>query len=333
MANTKAVKTTSDVADIASISASLMASMTPAKPTLPTAPAEKAEATRANWEGTLMFGTLPIAVKTYKATEVEKVELNTIHIVNEAEIEAAKAAGKPVPAPEYSQLKRGTNVSAQTGEEVPSEKILKGYKYGDNQFVVITDAEKKSCMVGSDKYITIESFVPASKVDPIYFEAAEYLAPQTTAEVYKQVFGLLRAVMVDRNVVAIAKSNQKGREQTLIIRPYGTNGMTVHFMYFDNEVRSFNKWTNVTVSDVQIEKAGELVDKMTEPEFDATQYEDGFIRTYKGLINSKINGTAAPVVAIPDAPAADPKMNIMDLLASSLNAITGRKAKGASNAA
>ena len=258
-----------------------------------------------------------------------------IHVTNKAEIDAAIKEGKTPPAPVYAQVKRGSNVSATVVDKdgkpvvLAEEDILRGYKYGEDLYVTVSDEDKKSCMVGSDKQMTIESFVAASKVDPIYFEAAEYIAPDTTSEVFKSVFGLLRATMVDRGVVAIAKCNQRGREQTLILRPYGENGMTVHYMYFDNEVRSFDKWVNVNVTADQIVAAGQLIDAMTEPEFNAAKYEDGYMRTYRGLIKSRIDGTAAPVVTIPVAPVADKKMDVISLLLSSLASITTRKSNSA----
>lgn len=336
MANSKkAVKNTSDVANIAALTAAMTATVVTAnkKQTLPTAPAEKGVASKAGWTGNLVWGTFAIAVKSYKATETEEVKLNLIHVANKAEIDAAKAAGKPAPAPRYAQVKRGTNVSAETESEVPAEEILKGYKYGEGQYVEVSEDDKKACMVGSDKTMTIDSFVSANLVDPLYFEASEYVAPDATAEVFKAVFGLLRATMIDRNVVAIAKCNQRGREQTLILRPYGENGMTAHYMFFDNEVRSFDKWANVNVSADQITAAGQLVDAMTTDAFDPKKYEDGYMRALKGRINSLIDGTASPVVKISDTPVADAKMNVMDMLAASLAFVTGKKAKGASAAA
>ena len=332
MANTN-LKSTSDVASIAALTAAMTATVVPAKQTLPTAPAEKGVASKAGWTGNLVWGTFAIAVKTYKATETEEIKLNMIHVVNKAEIDAAKAAGKPVPAPQYAQVKRGSNISAQTEKEVPADEILKGFKYGEGQYVVVSDDDKKACMVGSDKTMTIDSFVEADLIDPIYFEAAEYVAPDATAQVFTAVFGLLRATMVDRGVVAIAKCNQRGREQTLILRPYGTNGMTAHYLFFDNEVRSFDKWTNVNVSADQIAAAGQLVDAMTEDTFDPTQYEDGYMRTLRGRINSLIDGTTAPTVTIPAAPVADKKMDIMAMLSASMSAISGKKKAKAASAA
>ena len=186
-------------------------------------------------------------------------------------------------------------------------------------------------MVGSDKKMTIESFVLASEVDPIYFESTEFLAPEKN---FEKTFAMLREAMIEKGVVAIAQSNQRGREQTVVIRPYGDNGLTLHYMFFDNEVRSFSKWTKVNVDKQEVEIAGMLIDAMTDT-FDATAYSDSFTRTYKGLINSKIEGTAPVLPAQVADPVADPKANLMAMLQASLSApaVTAVKAKKAAKAA
>jgi len=310
-------------ADVAALSAALMGST--AKPTLSTSPAEKKVANRAGWTGVLTgFGLLTMGVKSFKATEEEKVSLNKIYVTNPAEV--AKGG-----APRYAQLKQGSMVGVD-GTAVAPESILSGYKFGEDEFVTVTDEEKKSCMVASDKKMEITEFVPETTVDPIYFDVAEYIAPEKG---YEMPFALLRKGMVDKGVVAIAQSNQRGREQTLILRPYGENGMTAHYMYFDNEVRSFDKWTTVNVTPEQAEVAGLLIDALTADSFDPTQYSDGYVRSFKGLINDKIEGKViAPVTPAP-APVADPTVDVMARLMASMASpkVAAMKAKKASKKA
>jgi DNA end-binding protein Ku len=304
-------------ADVAALSATLMG--TTAKPQLPTSPAEKKVANRAGWTGVLTgFGLLTMGVKSFKATEEEKVSLNKIYVTNPEEV--AKGA-----APVYAQLKQGAMVGVD-GKAVAPESILSGYKFGEDEFVTISEDEKKSCMVSSDKKMEITEFVPATSVDSIYFDVAEYIAPEKGYEV---PFALLRKGMVDKNVVAIAQSNQRGREQTLVLRPYGENGMTAHYMYFDNEVRSFEKWTTVNVTPEQAEVAGLLIDALTADTFDPTQYSDGYIRSFKGLINNKIQGNAIAPAAPVAAPVADAKVDVMAMLAASMSSpkVAAMKAK------
>ena len=317
-------------ADIAAASAALLDAVAPAKPQIDTAPAEKSVASRAGWTGVLSFDLLTFGIKSYKATEEEKFSLNRIYVSNQAEIDKAIADNEkllangldakkfgdaltPVPAPIYAQVKNGSGVGID-GKPVADESILYGYKFAEGEYVTISDDEKKACMVNSDKKMDILEFVPADSVDPIYFEQTQYIAPEKGYEI---PFALLREGMVNRGVVAIAQSNQRGREQTLILRPYGETGITAHYMYFDNEVRSFDKWTKVNVTDVQANATGALIDAMTS-EFDPTQYSDSYTRRFKGLINDKIAGKVIDVPTPAPQPTADPKMDVMALLAASM---------------
>ena len=59
--------------------------------------------------------------------------------------------------------------------------------------------------------------------------------------------------------------------------------------------------------------AGLLIDALTDS-FDPTEYSDGYVRTFKGLINDKIEGKAITPVAPAAAPVADPKVDVMAML-------------------
>jgi DNA end-binding protein Ku len=314
-------KSAPDAAAVAALSAQLMG-QTAAKPKLSTAPTEKKFADRANWTGVLTFGLVTLGIKTFKATDEEKVSFNRVYVTNPEEV--TKGA-----APKYAQLKQGGMVDAEN-KAIAADLILSGYKVTEDEFVVISDEEKKSCMVGSDKRMEIVEFVKVSEIDPIYFASAEYVAADKG---FDKPFDLLRRGMIARGVVAIAKSNQRGREQTLILRPYGKNGITAHYMYFDNEVRDFDKWATTTLNDKEVEIAGMLIDALTDT-FDPTEYSDGYIRTLKGLVNDKIEGKVTALTAPIAAPVADPKTDIMSVLAASLNApaVTAKKAKKAAKA-
>jgi DNA end-binding protein Ku len=318
MENTR--KSPTKLSDIAALSAQLMGAAD-SKPTLNTAPAEKGVVSRANWTGVLGFGLVSIGIKTYKSTEIEEVKLNMVHHCNH---------DAPNATPTYTQLQRSGMKCPTCDIEVNGSDILKGYKVGEGEFVIISEDEKKACMVTSDKTMNISSFVKLNELDPLYFESAEYLAPDKG---FDKPFFMLRQAMVNRGVVAIAHSSQRGREQTLVIRPYGDKGMIANYMYFDNEVRTCDKWNTPVVDDKEIEIAGMLIDALTDT-FDPTEYSDSYMRRYKGLINDKILGNSVADPVVPTAPVADKKADIMALIQASLLTApsTKKKAKKAAMA-
>jgi len=276
--NPTADKAADKAAKLTLLTAKLMGN-TP-KPQISTAPAEKPFITpKATWEGSISFGSLLIPVRTFKATEIEKVAFNQIHHCN---------AGDDT-TPVYTQLKQGKMKCPTCDMDVESSEILKGFKYADDNFVVISEAEKKACMVTSDKLMAVGSFVKSTEIDPIYFESTEYLVSDS------ELLAAFRKAMVDTGMVALAKSAQKGREQTVVIRPYGTNGMVVSYMFFDNEVRICDRWHTVAENDKDVAVAKDIIAFLADT-FDPTEAEDSYTRHLKGFINDRIEGrvTTAP---------------------------------------
>ena len=100
----------------------------------------------------------------------------------------------PVPSPctrpprnpevSFNQLNRKTGhrikyakVDADTGEEVPNEDIVKGYKVDNETFVEVTKEELEKVALESTRTIEIDEFVDRSEIDPRYLIRLYYLPP------------------------------------------------------------------------------------------------------------------------------------------------------------
>ena len=55
--------------------------------------------------------------------------------------------------------------------------LVKGYEYEKDHYVVFSDEDFAKVKLDSRQTIVIEKFVDADEVDPIYFDAPYYLAP------------------------------------------------------------------------------------------------------------------------------------------------------------
>ena len=75
---------------------------------------------RSIWTGAISFGLVTIPVKLYNAVSRKTVHFNQIDARTQARIKQKR-------------------VSAETGEEVPYEEIVKGYELGSGAYVIITD--------------------------------------------------------------------------------------------------------------------------------------------------------------------------------------------------
>ena len=63
-------------------------------------------------------------------------------------------------------------VCPKDGEVVPRDRMVKGYEFAKEQYVTFTEDELKAMAEESQKSIEIAEFVPASTVDPVYFDGA-----------------------------------------------------------------------------------------------------------------------------------------------------------------
>src|SRR5215216_6381272 len=89
--------------------------------TLPEEPRSNAMA-RPTWNGTISFALLSIPVKLYTAQRPKDISFNQLE----------RSTGQRI---------KQRRVSAVSGEEVPSEEIIKGYDLGGGRWVEVEQAE------------------------------------------------------------------------------------------------------------------------------------------------------------------------------------------------
>ena len=77
---------------------------------------------------------------------------------------------------------RYQKVSEETGEEVPSEQIVKGVEISKGRYVIVDPDELAPFVPLATKTIDVEEFVDLAEIDPIYFETSYYVAPHLSHE-------------------------------------------------------------------------------------------------------------------------------------------------------
>src|ERR1700721_4807622 len=103
-------------------------------------------APRANWKGFLRLSLVTCPVALFPATsESEKVSFNQIDKNTGHRIKYAK-------------------VDAETGEEVPNEDIIKGYKVDTDTYVTVDKDELDNIALESTRPIDTDKFFPKPKI-------------------------------------------------------------------------------------------------------------------------------------------------------------------------
>jgi DNA end-binding protein Ku len=68
-------------------------------------------------------------------------------------------------------------VDAETGEEVDSSDIVKGYEVGKGQYIEIDPEELEAVAIESKRTIEIDEFVPKKEIDELYLNSPYYIVP------------------------------------------------------------------------------------------------------------------------------------------------------------
>src|ERR1700733_3619680 len=70
---------------------------------------------------------------------------------------------------------------AETGKPLSRRDLVKGYEFKKNTYLLLTDDDFDSVKVESSGMMTVDKFVEADSIDPIYYDASYYVAPDGQA--------------------------------------------------------------------------------------------------------------------------------------------------------
>ena len=164
--------------------------------------------------------------------------------------------------------------------------------------------------------MSIEAFVDEAEVDPIWQDAAYYLAPD--GAMAEETFVVLREAMRQAGKLAIARVVLSSRERVITIAPR-EKGMFVQTLRAANEVRAtsgyFDEIPDLEPDAEMLELAEALIAQKTKT-FDPKDYEDRYETALKDMIREKLKGHK-PIIA--DAPERGNVVNLMDALKASLS--------------
>ena len=200
-------------------------------------------------------------------------------------------------------------------EVVERSAIVKGYEFSKEQYVRFTEDELKGLEGEASKMIDIAEFVPLEKVDPIYFENTYYLGPDKGGD---KAYRLLTDAMLETQRVALATFVMRGKENLVLIRPSG-EGLTLHFMYFADEVRDsseIDKGQNATIKTGELDLALRLIEELTNSEFKPEQYHDHYRERVLAAAETKIEGKE--IVSLDEQVQRTQVIDLMDALKQSL---------------
>ncbi len=265
---------------------------------------------RAIWSGAISFGLVNIPVKLYSAVSRKTVRFNQLDGKDGTRI----------------QQKR---VNPKTGEEVPYERIVKGYELSPDRYVVIKPEELEAVEPRKTHMIEIEDFVELEQIDPIFYDHPYYLAPGKGAT---KAYALLLEAMEKSGRVGIARVVIRSKEQLVALRAQD-GVLHMETTLFGDEVISPDSLDEIPDADEleasprEVKMAGELIESLAS-DFDPSKYRDEYREKVLDLVERKAEGEEIAV-----QPQEEERPEVPDLMAALEASIASAKRQGGSGKA
>jgi len=256
------------------------------------------------WKGSISFGLLSIPIRLYPAARSQRINLHQIHKKCHTRLR------QPLYCPTCHRI-------------VERSEVVKGYEYEKGPYILIENEELKKITPPSGRMMEIQAFVKGSQIDPIFFESSYLALPEKDNP---KPYVLLVKALEDSDRVGIAKVTMHQREYTVFIRAR-SHGLTVHTMYFVNEIRSVEGYgkisQDVKLRPQEIKLAEQLVESLAQ-DFKPQQYHDAFQERLRALIEAKREGKT---IVEEEPPKRAPVIDMMEALKRSLHESEAQKRK------
>lgn len=225
---------------------------------------------RSIWKGAIAFGLVNIPVSLTSAETRPDIQLHLVDSKNHARI-------------------RYERVNADTGEEVPWDRLVKGYEYEDGQFILLSEDDLEAVQPKLTKLIEISQFVSLADIDPILFEKPYYLEPEKRG---RKAYALLREALRQTEKAGIAKVVIRTREYlaALFVRD---DALILMLLRFPQEIRASAKLELPSSADKEwqpakreMDLAVRLIGEMTE-KWRPEEYHDEYRQALMEFIEKK----------------------------------------------
>ncbi|HLA12081.1 MAG TPA: Ku protein [Pyrinomonadaceae bacterium] len=253
-------------------------------------------AARAIWKGELKLNSTKIPVKLYSAVTDRTVRFNILDDKHRMRVKQHM-------------------VEPDSGDEVPTEQIQKGYEIEPGRFVILTDEDLEGLNPEPSREIDISEFLATDKITQQWYERPYYLGPDGNEQDY---FAFAEA---------LEKTDREGIAHWVMRNKAYVGALRAHEGYLmlftlrnAQEVISAEDLTKPggrapTAKEVNMAK--HLIG-LLEGEFDPADYKDEYRERVMEFIGKKAKGRAPKLAAVRPKRAT---ASLDSVLAKSINAL------------
>ena len=263
---------------------------------------------RAIWSGSISFGLVNVPVKLYSAVHPQGLSFHQFQEGTNARV-------------------RNKRVSEKTGKEVAYDDIVKGYEVTKGKYVMVDPDELAEFAPRATRTIDIEDFVALDDIDPIFYEATYYLAPDK-GEGARKAYVLLREALEDEGKVAIGRLVIRTKQYLAAIRP-DEDALALSTMLFHDEIVPVSEIDGIPTGrsapkavPAEVKMARQIVQSMAR-EWDPARYEDTYRIQVLDFLKKKAAGEEIVVEEAPEEQA-----EVVDLMAALEASLEAAKKSG-----
>lgn len=230
--------------------------------------------------------------------------------------------------PETGHRVRMVTLDAETDQPLSRGDLVRGFEFEKDRYVILEDEDFEKARVESSSVMTIDKFVDAAEIAPVYYDASYYVAPD--GEAGQDVYAVLRQAMKETGKAALTRVVIARRERAVVIMPMG-GGMVMHTLHEKSEVNDpaalFDPIADEAPDREMVKLATQLIERQ-QARFEPSDIEDRYTQRLREVIDAKLKGEGITAAAAPSS-GGD---NVVDLMAA-LKASLGRGAASAKRTA
>ena len=209
----------------------------------------------------------------------------------------------------------------QSGKDLDSDEVVRGFELDKNKFVVITDEELERLEPEKTRDINLTQFVPTESIPPLYFERGYFLTPAAGSQ---RAYKLLAATMDKNDLAGIATFVMRGKEYLVAI--FSEKGiLRAETMRFADEVRSPDDVglpKRKAAPAATVKKFERLISSKSKKQFSPTKLADKQTDDLLKLVKKKEKQRGNVVRVEPEA---DTDNKVIDLVQALKKSLAGKK--------
>lgn len=221
------------------------------------------------WTGNISFGLVSIPVKLVAAIESKEEEHFSLF-----------CAEHRVPVHYKRWCEKGEH-------DVPWDEVVKGMEVASGKYFLFTKEKIDSLKPSTTDELSIEEFVSADQLDPLYIEKQYYLMPAGT---HDKAYFLFQEALQETEKVAVARFVLREREHIAVIGVHG-HGLLLTTLHYIDEVRETARSDELRnrpkLDAEELKLAKGIIDKHTRKTLDIDRFKDDFTDKLKKLAHGK----------------------------------------------